>query len=283
MDRTGIAFWDIRAAGWQVAPPLSPSSDDVAWYESKASELAQSLEGNLRHALLLGVTPPIAAMHWPNGTRLVAVDWSEVMFRHVWPKRGLPQGAAAVRGDWRELPLATGSMDFAISDGCYPALGSLQDAAHLNRELHRVLRPHGLFCLRCYCRPEKPRAVTHLFEDLVSGRMRNPGLFRWLLAVAVHGESQEGVSLHDVWKVWNERRPDPGALRDHCGWTDKALADMDFWGTADARFSFPTYDELARLAEPFFEIVTRDLPGYEMGERFPRLILRARERTRSSS
>jgi|SRR5579864_1207328 len=277
MDRGALGYWETVAERWRIAPPLSPSAEDIRYYERKAQGCADS-QGNSfpLNALLLGVTPGIVSMRWPEGTSLVAVDWSGGMFRSAWPRQGAPVGAAAVIGDWRELPFAPARFDFAAGDGCYTALGSFQDGARLNAELHRSLRPGGLLSIRCFCRPETPLRIERLFEELAAGQVRNLDLLRWLTAMAVHGNSRGGVALQSVWKVWNERFPDLSALKAQFGWTEDAFANLERWSKLNMRYSFATLGELRGLAAPHFELLEHEIPDYEWGECFPRLLMRAR-------
>jgi SAM-dependent methyltransferase len=276
IDQSALAYWEALAGQWRIVPPLAPSDEDVKYCEDSVRDLARSQSPEPVRAILLGVTPALATMGWPKKTSIVAVDWSANMLRRVWPRQGLPRGAAAVRCDWRELPLATASRDFAVGDGCYSAFGSLEAAASLNREMGRVLRQGGLYCLRCFCRPDRALPVAALFDDLFSGRLRNLDLFRWLLAMTVHGESRQGVRLRSVWRVWKERVSDPEALRDPLGWSEAALTNMERWGTLDTIYYFPTLAELRDLADPCFDLIDCDVPRYEWGESFPRLLMRAR-------
>jgi SAM-dependent methyltransferase len=276
MDRGALEYWEALAGKWRIVPPLAPSSDDVSYYEESVRDFTNHRGGAPLDALLLGVTPAIATMRWPGKTSLIAVDWAANMFRHVWPRHGFPERTVAVRSDWREIPLATASRDVVLGDGCYSAFESLEAVVPLNREVHRVLRPGGLYCLRCFCRPDQSLSLAELFNELFSGRLRNLDLFRWLLAMAVHGDSRDGVRLRAVWRVWRERVPDPEPLLRRLGWSVDALANMERWGTLDSRYSFPTLLELRELAEPHFDLLSCDLPRYEWGERFPRLLMRAR-------
>ena len=275
-DRAALPYWEARSARWTVVAPLAPSEDDVRFYEASAARRVAD-DGSGLTALLLGVTAPIAAMRWPQATRLVALDWSEGMFRHVWPRAGLPAHAGALRGDWREIPLADASIDFVVGDGCYSTFPDLAGPAALNREVQRILKPGGEFCLRCFCRPDQAVPVATLFEWMSAGRFPNLDLFRWMLAMSVQGDAPEGVSLHRVWRVWREQVPDPGAARLRHGWSEEALANMERWSELESRYVFPTLGELGALAAPRFDLEVCDFPSYPWGERFPRLLMRRRE------
>jgi len=273
-DQAARAYWESRARDWRISPPLTPASEDIAWYEDKVADCARTLGSRTPRAILLGVTPGIATMTWPAGTSLLAVDWANGMLRHVWPREGFPEHAQVVRADWRELPLASGSVDLVVGDGCYAALGSLAGARQLNREVRRILKEDGWYCVRAFCRSDAPPTTAALFEELESGGVDNLDLFRWRLAMAVHGESTEGVALGEVWRVWQDhvREAPPDARR----WSADQRLNMARWEDVQARFSFPSIGELRALAEPGFDLVACEWPSYESARHFPRLVMRAR-------
>jgi SAM-dependent methyltransferase len=215
-------------------------------------------------------------MRWPETTSLVAVDWSAAMIRHVWPANGLPRFAAPIRGDWRQLPLASASRDAVIGDGCYTVVGSFDEVALMNAEVRRVLQPGGLYCLRCFTRPQRRMDVAALFDELFSGRFRDLLLFRWLLAAAVQGDSRDGVPLDAVWQAWAEHVPDPSTLRELYGWPEDATGRIERWKGLRMRFLFPSIAELTELAAPHFALIECDVPGHEWGELFPRVLMRAK-------
>jgi len=161
-----------------------------------------------------------------------------------------------------------------IGDGCYAALGSLAGARQLNREIGRVLKAGGWYCTRAFCRSAQPPSVAELFEELDCGCIDNLDLFRWRLAMAVQGESGDGVALGMVWRIWQDHerhvRLDVGR------WSADQRVNMARWEGVEARFVFPSLRELQALAEPGFELVACEQPGYESAEHFPRLLMRAR-------
>ena len=272
-DRSALAYWEARSRRWIVSTPISPLPDDVHFYERCAARHAA--DAPLR-ALLLGVTPAIATMRWPKGTHLVALDWAEGMLRNVFPRASTPEHCSPLRGDWREIPIANASIDLVAGDGCYSAFADFDGPAQVNSEVARVLRPGGEFSMRCHRRLDRNAPAAELFERLFAGAIGDLDMFRWLLAMAVHGDSHTGVRLGDVWRAWNERVPDVSQAQARYGWKAQAVANMEGWRDATSRYVFPSLAQLRELAEPHFELAGCDIPGYEWGEHFPRFTWRRR-------
>ena len=274
-DRAALAYWNAISGGWRIAPPLSPSAEDIQWFETSAGCL-KAVPAPPPGALLLGVTAAIAHMRWPPETSLVAVDWAWGMLRNAWVR---PEGriwAPPICADWRAMPLRTASRDVAAGDGCYTALGSYENAARMNAEIGRVLRDGGLYCLRAFARPERPEPVAGLFDELAQGSLRNFDLFRWRLAMAVQGSSHSGVVLSEVWRCWSEHVGATRGLAERYGWADSSVRTLERWKTVAMRYYFPSLEELHALAAPCFEVLSCEIPGYAWGERFPRIVMRAR-------
>lgn len=67
--------WNEHARRWQhFGPPLRPLPIDVGVIEALAAQHAQSISDAGLTAVLLGVTPELAAMRWPEKTRLLGID-----------------------------------------------------------------------------------------------------------------------------------------------------------------------------------------------------------------
>lgn len=260
------ANWESAAGKWQHRPPITPATDDIAWFERTTRALAPG-----PRALLLGVTAGIATMEWPADTDLTAVDWSAGMIDKAWPRAGLPQAASVVQADWMAMPLANGSRDIALGDGCYTALGSLDAVVALNRAVAAVLRPGGVLALRCFARGTARASIDEIFDGLLTGRKKNLGLVRWQLMMALQGDDAEGVVLDDLWQLWHERIPDPAALIERHGWFAHEVTNIERYAGQRARYVYPTIEEMRAAAAPVFDLVECDIPSYPGGEHFPRV------------
>jgi len=264
------SHWDRHARNWHYfGSPLRPAPEDVRWMEAALSRLPGA-----PRALLLGVTPEYAALAWPAGTRLLAVDINRAMIRHVWPKHAVPQGACVVCGEWTQLPLADASVDVVLGDG----VTFSHEVCGLEAEIRRVLKSAGRYLIRAFVRPKQQESLDRLHEDLHTGRIGSFHAYKWRLAMALHASLEEGVRPANIWRVWHERVPDPVALARQTGWLPEVIATIDAYRDAVAVYSFPTLDELKTMLQVHFEIVTLHFPGYELGERCPLVELRPRAR-----
>lgn len=274
---SGLDHWSRHARQWRhVGPPLRPVPEDVALFERLVAGAVG--EGGARglRAALLGVTPELAGMRWPRGTRLVAFDRCPGMLAEVWPGAALGRGghaAHAVRADWLALPAADASLDAVVGDGCYTLLDAPRGYRALGREVARALAPGGCFAMRFFVRPERPEPVDAVFADLRAGRIGSFHAFKWRLAMALHGSLAEGVAVADVWAAWAAREGDADALAARLGWPAAEVRTIDAYRDAPARYTFPTLAEArAALAEHFVERACH-AGGYELGDRCPTLLM----------
>jgi len=263
--------WNQHARQWSlIGPPLRPSAEDISMLEQAVTAWSNSNGIAAPRALLCGVTPEIARMRWPARTRLIAVDRSQAMIQGVWPAAEAP--GAAVCGNWFALPLVDHSQDLLIGDGCHSLLVGRERYAAFARELRRVAAPGSLLAIRYFLRPEHNETVAQVIDDLQKGWIGNFHAFKWRLAMAMHGTIEEGVRLGEVWDVWHQAIPQPDALAAKLGWSPAVVNTIQNYRGVSTCYSFPTMDE-ARTLIGDFRIVAVQVPGYELGERCPTLVM----------
>jgi len=263
--------WNHHAQQWQhVAPPLRPSAEDIELMTVRVAAL-----DSVTTSVLLGVTPEIAGMHWPRGTRLLAVDRCMGMIQGVWPCGGVPD-RHAVCGDWLALPITEGSADLIVGDGCFTLLPYPDGLALAYASAARALRPGGAFMMRYFCRPESAEPLDAVFADLEAGRVGNFHVLKWRMAMALHGDASSGVSVGAVWEALNAAVSDRDAFAKDLGWPRAAIDTIDVYRGVDTRYYFPTLDEIREVTSQHFEELSVDTPSYELGERCPIVCYRRR-------
>lgn len=265
--------WQQHAAQWHLlGSPLRPCFEDTRLFEEIVRSWAVAAGCSRPLALLLGVTPELADMGWPPETRLLAVDHCLGMIAKVWPKNAA-RAALAVRGEWQALPLAAGTTDIVLGDGCFTLLSYPGGAQKVIVELAEILSPRGCLALRLFVRPRQRERVDQVFADLQEGQISSFHALKWRLAMALHGPTAEdGVRLADVWQVWQDAPVDKAAIISERGWSPTTMATIDNYQGRSARYTFPTLEEIRRAFSPYFQEEACLFGQYELAQRCPILV-----------
>lgn len=226
-------------------------------------------------ALLLGVTPEIAAHDWGVPVDLTAVDISQAMIAEVWP--GDTPTKHALCADWLEMPVADHDFDMLLADGVFTLLDYPAGYASLAQAMQRCLKRDGLFLLRAFCRPTMPETLASIFEDLWNKRIGSFHAFKWRLAMALQGDDiGRGVAVAEVWKTYRINVTDHERLAQATGWPVEAIATMDAYRDSAAIYTFPNMDELIEALAPYLTCTSHETGSYELAERCPLLCFRPR-------
>jgi len=262
-------FWDKHAARWNaLGAPLRPSPEDIETMQDAVARHHAAAARPATAAVLLGVTPEIATMHWPRPATLRAFDRNSSMIESVWP--GNPEiDAKAACAIWTDLPLDGAWCDVALGDASYTNLHFPGGYLDLNRELHRILKPDGLLVLRFFARPPQRETAESIVAELLQGRIQGFHAFKLRLAAAQQDDVRAGVLLADVWETWNRLVPNPDDLALQLGWPKATVATIDNYRGISARYSFPSIEDIREVFSPHFEEVSLVQPSYELGERCP--------------
>lgn len=265
-------IWNRHSFQWQkVGSPLRPCGQDVELLRRAVAEKCGNRGWVWPRALLLGVTPEIATMPWPEGTRLLALDCHRGMIAGVWP-RDQSMDSAVACADWTRMPIREGRCEVVVSDCCYSSLDYPNGYSALTLELHRVLKTDGLFAMRAFVRPDRSEPLEAVFNDLVCGRIGNFHVLKWRLAMGLHGDLTAGVRLADIWNAWNEAVPEPDVLASRLGWPMDIIRTIDAYRALESRYTFPTLEELRRTLSARFSEATCVFPAYELGDRCPTMV-----------
>jgi SAM-dependent methyltransferase len=244
--------------------------------ESQVAHWQQRNPGRSLRALLLGVTPELATLRWPEGTSLLAVDRSEGMIATVWPKQGTPEGASVACSDWRALPLDKATIDIVVGDGAVNALANSEAYAPFTRELHRVLAPGGLVHLRTFVAPTERESLDAIAADLDAGKIRSFHALKWRIAMALPTNIARGTALDEVWRAWRSMCPDEDALAALLACDRGTVDTIHTYRGSTATYTFPTHTELRAAFDGLFVERSIVTPSYELGERCPSIVFEAR-------
>ena len=238
--------------------------------EEAVDAWACSHPGESLRALLLGVTPAIAGMRWPEDSLLIAVDHSIKMAKNVWPGN-IPGKRLVLCGDWLALPLRSASCGVVIGDGIncmsYP-----DGFRGLAESVRRGLRDDGIFVLRTFVRPNQQEDPEIVFADRF--RCASFHHFKLRLMMAMQSDVEQGIAVNQVYRFWMNHDVDRDDLSRRTGWARRDIETIELHNGPNTVHTFPTLQELRSvLAGSFGEICT-SVPPYLGGELCPTLVLR---------
>lgn len=270
-------LWPGYARRWRLlGPPLRPVAEDVeATLHAVKAWRAEHPDAAPR-ALLLGVTPELATMDWPVGTSLVAADRAEPMIAVVLPKVGVPEGTRAMCADWRALPLADGSVDVVVGDGCFTLFDFPGEVRAFAREVRRIMAPGARFAVRVFVAPGERESLEAIERDLRAGEIGNFNALKWRVAMAVQPSAERGVALGDIHEAYARFAPIVADLAATPGFEPEVAGLVEAYRGSLVRYSFPTVTELRGALADLFEVSGGPEKSYELGARCPTLVLRPR-------
>ncbi|MDX2089041.1 MAG: class I SAM-dependent methyltransferase [Kofleriaceae bacterium] len=266
--------WTLHARNWaRVGPPLRPSAEDVAWTEQAIATWHEGRAARPVRGIVLGATPELVGMAWPEGATVLAVDRARAMLDALFvPGRG----RSAIVGDWLALPVDASSTELVVGDGCLTLFAFPGTYNSLATELARVLAPGGLLLLRLFVAPGRPEPLEAIRRSLASPA---PGdsfdALKWRIAMAIQPASRN-VRVADIRAAFDELVPDRAALAARTGWRREVIDHIDIYRDSPTTYSFPTLDETRATLAPWFIERACHVPSYVLGDRCPTLVLEPR-------
>lgn len=269
--------WGEVAYHWHhYGPPLRPSAAEVRVMEEMVRRWYAARRARPPKALLLGVTPEIAAMAWPDETELVAADRSEPMIQRVWPG-DVGGRRKAVCADWFDLSSGSDTYDVVIGDGTFTILDYPGQYRALAATVRDVLASDGIFISRFFLRPAMSETAETVFDDLLANRIATFHGFKFRLAMALQESADSGVRMGDVYSAWRSAAIDLDSLMAMTGWPAGAIETIRLYEGKDSRLSFPSAAEMDAAMSEHFEKIDKHYLPMQMGERCPIVSYRRRK------
>lgn len=267
--------WPEMARNWKHIPsPLRPSPQDVESYRQVINIWAQAHPGRAPRALILGVTPELYDLPWPDRALLRAADRSRAMIDYVWPG----PAEAAIHRDWIDLDLPAASVDMIVSDGglIMPDYPKGQQA--LCDNISRMLVPGGLTAFRLYTPPAQRESAENVLKALNEGAVSNLSVLKLRLGMAMQQSPEQGVALADVWTRLREEADSWQELAGRLDWNYDHLQLIDAYRDSPASYYFATAEQTAAQFENAgLRYVKSITHRYEMGEQCPVVVFQKPE------
>jgi SAM-dependent methyltransferase len=268
MSQASAGHWSEISNKWAlVGQPLRPSAEDIAAFQS-VIDLEMPSRG-----LILGVTPELYVLNWPDGCDLLAMDNNSRMIDTVWPG-GRDQ---VVLGDWRWMPLADESKDVAFCDGGFHLLSHPEGQIRLIRSVRRALAPSGVCAIRLFAPVAGQESETKVLANMIGGEVPNLNILKLRLGMAMQKSPRDGVRLGDVWERIAGLADSFQSLAERVGWPLDHLRAIDTYRGSDSRYCFVSPSEVEDLfcsQVGGFRLEGTIFPSYELGERCPVVIFR---------
>lgn len=247
-------------------PPLRPSAEDLAYFWEMVDEWVR--ERGTPRVLLLGVTPELHDLPWPEGTDLLTVDRSQVAID------ALRLGAkdAVCCAEWLSMDLPEGSRDIALCDGGLHLLDYPQGQRELVRRLRRTLSDGGLCIFRLFLRPSRPETPDAVLRDLLEGKVGNLSALKLRLFTSMQSSPEEGVEFGKVYKAFIQAVPDPEQMAVKIGWPVERMMVIENYKGLNDKVHMLTEEQTIGLfcdVPGGFRVHRVRTPSYELGTRCP--------------
>lgn len=260
--------WPAVARNWQhIGAPLRPSAEDSERFGSVIAQWNDAHPERTPRGLILGVTPELFALAWPDRALLRAADRTEAMIEHIWPG---PR-SAALMNDWRALDLPDASVDIVMCDGGLHLLDYPRGQAALCAELARVVCAGGLVAFRLFVPPTRTEPVEAVLQSLHRGAIRDLNCLKLRLGMALQGLPEQGVALADVWRTLRaEAGSDWNELAARLAWPFEQLQVIDAYRDSGASYHFVSTEQaVALFGNAGFECLAIHPQPYAMGDQCP--------------
>jgi SAM-dependent methyltransferase len=265
-------YWQKLSRNWgKFGPPLRPSAQDAAFMTDVIKSWASS--NGAPRALILGVTPELYHMSWPDGTDLLAVDHNPAMIENVWPG---PRNMV-ICDEWLDMPLEKNSRDIALCDGGISVFAYPHEHQQFVPELHRIIKPNGLCMFRLFVPQNERQEPDKVLQDLIEGKIPDLNHFKLRIWGSMYNDTTKDVQLKDVWDAIHSVVPDLKSLAVQLGWPTDTLFMIDAYRNNPTRFFFPNVDDVSYLfcKDPGgFEFETVHVPKYDLGKCCPSVVFR---------
>lgn len=266
-EQSSADHWPDMSKVWeQIGQPLRPTQQDLDFLSEEIKLWAD--KNGIPRALILGVTPELYHLPWPNETDLMAVDHTQEMIDTIWPG----SKDSAICADWPNMPIESNSRDIVMCDGGLHLLDYPDGQIQLIKTLQRVIAPGGLCIFRLFALPKHRETVEQVLDDLFNSNIPNLNILKLRLGMALQTSKTEGVVLENVWETLHQAAPDFERLANKIHWPLEHLLAINAYKNSPSRYYFLKTDEVKDLFDERFSVKNVHVPDYDLGERCPTVV-----------
>jgi SAM-dependent methyltransferase len=261
-----LSHWPRIARSWHlVGPPLRPAPEEIELFERGVLRRAADVQ-NIQ-ALILGVTPELFLLRWPEGAVVRALDASNEMIEALWPG---PEGSA-VLGSWTAAPIADGSQDVIVCDGGFGMLSYPEGQHALLSEVRRMLAPGGIFIVRLFAPAGLTGSLADIAADLSAGSIASLDALKLRLWGALQKDQATGVRPRDVVATIEDMAGGLDRLVSSQGWSADHVATLQVHRSSNAVYHLIDANGLIRMAHELtgFELLGVESPDTSFGDCCP--------------
>jgi len=268
--------WNQHALNWAcMGPPLRPHATDLQNYQKAMNRLWGSLGNPRLTAMLLGVTPELVGLNWPEQTRLLALDHNIQMIKNVGSKNEkiIHQVVCA---DWGQSPVLNASAQLILGDGCFTFFNFLDGDQNLISKLKKNLVKKGYLLVRFFIQAPIKESTQDVFAAVFAGAIKSFHSFKWRLAMSLQEHEEKGVKLSDVYDVWHSNKKNVSQLSQQPDWKVSEINTINAYKASTVNYYFPKLTSLRNQMQCEFEELDCFYGDYELSERCPIMLYRSR-------
>jgi len=272
MKKTNESIWSKQSTRWSnVGSPTRPSLEDSAIMTKQARLCLNYIKEP--KICVLGVTPEIIQLDWPNKAKLYAFDSSKDMIKKLWIYNRKIDSQVSM-ADWNHLPLKKNSMNFILGDGSFTALQGIEEHKSVTREIERVLKNGGSLIMRCFIRPNKKETINQIKKDVESNKILNFGTLKWRIAMALTDSKTSTVQPSHIYNIFHETFKDLSKLTSYNKWTLDDISTLDSYANMSGFFTFLTESSLKQYMPKNLKFISKKIGNYELAERCPTMLFK---------
>ena len=261
--------WQFIANRWSnVGSPLRPIAEDQEIF----SDLLGIQDSGPLRALILGVTPELKNLSWPEHSVVKAIDRSVDMIHAIWPG----EKTDAVEGNWLQMPFADESFDCVLCDGGLHLLEYPDGHQGLVESVYRVLSTSGRFTLRLFALPARREPLEDVFSSVERGEVDSFHAFKLRVLMGLQTSPEVGVSVRNAYyTIHSWVGGDFQDLSNRTGWPLEQIQTLESYRDTASNYHFLSEEESisSLTCGGRFRLLERRRGSYRLSQRCAILLL----------